>query len=200
VRTKGRFLYEKSQKTYEKGAKFAQTLCLFREFFVSSTRKLSCQVRANFVSFSQVFRVKFAQTLHEKLAKKGRFFRTKKGEKRANKRAIFVRTKGEKSANKRAEKGRFFRTKKGEKRADKRAIFVRKKPKNIRKRCKIRANFVSFSHVFRAKFAACTQTDRQTVAISPRTHTHRARAQAFEKCWAHSLLRAAVTLPVTICR
>jgi len=26
------------------------------------------------------------------------------------------------------------------------------------------------------------------------------KQEAFEKCWAHSLLRAAVTLPVTRCR
>ena len=78
VRTKG----EKNRKTLQNSRIFRFKFAIF-----------SCQVRVNFVLSSRIFRVKFAQTLHEKRAK---------GEKRANERAIFVRTKGEKRASKRA--------------------------------------------------------------------------------------------------
>jgi len=39
------------------------------------------------------------------------------------------------------------------------------------------------------------QTEEKAVLLS-----HKWKQEAFEKCWAHSVLRAAVTLPVTRCR
>ena len=128
VRTKGRFLYENSRKTYEKGAKFAQTLCLFREFFVSSMRKLSCQVRANFVSFSQVFRLR---ELYTKNLRKGATFFLRK-------RAKNVRTKGD---------------------------FLQEKSRKTYEKGVKFAQSLSFSRVFRVKFAQTLHEKRAKGAI-----------------------------------